>query len=372
MTQSRPFHLLLLPGDGIGVEVLSETRRVIDWFAAHRGLAFSFEEDLLGGACYDRHGTFCRDETVAKARAADAVLVGAVGGPRWDVLEIAGSPSDKDGLMRLRQALDLYANPRPLRAYPALADCVTLKPEVVAGVDIIVLRELCGGVLFGEPRGIERLADGSERGFDTGAYSTGEIERIARVGFELARGRRGRVTSVDKSNVMEAGVLWRRVVTRVGARDYPDIALTHLYTDNAAYQMMRDPRAFDVILADNLFGDILSDLGAAIAGSLGLLPSACFSGLGGGRAQPALYEPVHGSAPDIAGRGIANPLGAILSFALMLRYSLGAPAEAKALEAAVGRALEGGTRTRDLGGRASSRDMTDAVLAALDRRATAA
>ena len=264
--------LLALAGDGIGPEVVGAGLSVLDHLCRSEGLALEVEEDLLGGACWDRHGTFCRDQTVAKAREVDGVLVGAVGGPKWDSLDVAGGPADKDGLVRLRQELDVFAGLRPARHLPALGHVVPFKPERVIGADIMVLRELCAGIYFGAPRGIETRDDGIVQGIDANLYTAPQIERVARVGFELARRRRGKLTSVDKANVMESGVLWRRIVTELGGRDYPDVALNHLFADNGLYQVVRDPLAFDVILGDNLFGDLFSDLAGSIAGSLGSCP----------------------------------------------------------------------------------------------------
>ena len=371
---NQPKALLVLAGDGIGPEVTAEALRVLDWFAVRRGLALDIGEDLVGGDCYERHGVFLTDAAVARARAADAVLFGAEGGSRWDTPDLEGAPEDKSGLVRLRRELDLFANLRPVKPFPALADASTLKPAVIAGVDLIIVRELTGGIYFGEPRGIEDLGDGVRRGVDTQVYTSPEIERVARAAFELARARRAKLCSVDKANVMESGILWRDVVTRLGAEDYADVALDHLYADNCAMQLVRDPAQFDVLVTDNLFGDILSDGAAMIAGSLGMLPSASLGAPDETGRRLALYEPVHGSAPDIAGRGVANPLAAILSVALMLRHSFAREADATLLEQAVGAALDGGARTADIAGPGgapgntivSTREMGDAVLAALD------
>jgi 3-isopropylmalate dehydrogenase len=346
--------LLLLPGDGIGPEVIDEVRRV----AAVLTPDLVLEERDYGGMCYDKHGAPVQDETVELALKSDAVLMGAVGGPQW-----ANAPRDKRpeaGLLRLRKEMQVFANLRPALCFDALADASSLKREIVAGLDIVIVRELTGGVYFGEPRGIETLADGQKRGFDTQVYTTSEIERVSRVAFELARGRGNRVTSCEKSNVMESGLLWREVVTDLHAREYADVTLEHMLADNAAMQLVRNPRQFDVILTDNLFGDILSDAASQATGSLGLLPSAAL-----GASGPGLYEPIHGSAPDIAGKGVANPLAAILSFEMALRWSLGEAEKADRLFAAVNAALDGGARTRDLGGSLSTRQMGDAVLAAL-------
>ena len=347
--------LLLLPGDGIGPEVCAEVRRV----AAALTPDIAVDEALYGGASFDAHGVPLTEDVLARALASDAVLLGAVGGPRW--AGVARPLRPEAGLLRLRQEMQVFANLRPALCFDALADASSLKRDIVAGLDIMIVRELIGGVYFGCPRGIETLPDGQRRGFDTQVYETSEIERVARVAFELARGRKNRVTSVEKSNVMESGVLWREVVTALHARDYADVALDHMYADNAAMQLIRAPTQFDVIVTDNLFGDLLSDAAAQATGSLGMLPSAALGEAG----QPGLYEPIHGSAPDIAGTGVANPLAAILSFEMALRWSLGHGDAADRLFAAVGRALDGGARTRDLGGTLTTRAMGDAVLAAL-------
>ena len=347
--------LLLLPGDGIGPEVIGEVRRV----AAALTPDLTLDERDFGGISYDRHGVPITEEAIATALASDAVLMGAVGGPQW-----AGNPRDKRpemGLLGLRKAMDVYANLRPALCFDALADASSLKRELVAGLDIMFVRELTGGVYFGQPRGIETLPDGQRRGFDTQVYTTSEIERVSRVAFELARGRRNKVHSLEKSNVMESGLLWREVVTDLHKRDYADVQLEHMLADNAAMQLVRQPTQFDVLLTDNLFGDVLSDAAAQLTGSLGMLPSAALGAAG----APGLYEPIHGSAPDIAGQGVANPLAAILSFEMALRWSLKRPAEADRLFAAVEAALAAGARTRDLGGTLSTVEMGDAVLKAL-------
>ena len=347
--------LLLLPGDGVGPEVTAQARRVAERIAPD----LVIEERLFGGAAYEVEGAPLSDETLAAAKASDAVLMGAVGGPQW-----AGAPRQlrpEAGLLGLRTGMAVYANLRPALCFEALADASTLKRDVVQGLDIMIVRELTGGVYFGQPRGIEVLADGQKRGVDTQVYTTSEIERVSRVAFELARGRRGKVTSCEKSNVMETGLLWREVVTALHARDYGDVTLEHMLADNAAMQLVKNPRQFDVILTDNLFGDILSDEAAQLTGSLGMLPSAAIGEPG----KPGLYEPIHGSAPDIAGQGLANPLASILSLQMALRWSLGRPEAADRLGAAVSAALNSGARTRDIGGTLSTREMGDAVLASL-------
>jgi len=347
--------LLLLPGDGIGPEVTRQARRVAEAIAPDLAIA----EAPFGGASFDALGAPLTDETLAAAKAAKAVLMGAVGGPRWK-----DAPRDKRpeaGLLGLRAGMGVFANLRPAICFQPLADASSLKRELVEGLDLMIVRELTGGVYFGQPRFIEDLPGGGRRGVDTQVYTTAEIERIARVAFELARGRRNKVTSAEKSNVMETGLLWRQVVTDLHAREYADVELEHILADNAAMQIVKNPKQFDVMVTDNLFGDILSDAAAQLTGSLGMLPSAALGAPG----TPGLYEPIHGSAPDIAGKGIANPLAAILSFEMALRWSLGRPELADRLFAAVNRALEGGARTPDLGGTLTTVAMADAVLAEL-------
>jgi len=347
--------LLLLPGDGIGPEVCTEVRKI----AAALTNDLTIDEKVYGGASFDKHGTPLTDDALQAALASDAVLMGAVGGPQW-----ANAPRHlrpEAALLTLRKEMDVYANLRPALCFDALADASSLKREVVAGLDIMIVRELTGGVYFGTPRGIDTLPDGQRRGYDTQVYTTSEIERVARVAFELARGRRHKVTSAEKSNVMESGVLWREVVTDLHKRDYADVELEHMLADNAAMQLVRRPTQFDVLVTDNLFGDILSDAAAQLTGSLGMLPSAALGAAG----KPGLYEPIHGSAPDIAGQGVANPLAAILSFEMALRWSLDQAEAADRLYAAVIKALEGGARTRDIGGQLSTAQMGDAVIKAL-------
>lgn len=359
--------LLILPGDGIGPEVMAEVRKVIAWYGANRDLGFDLSEDLVGGCAYDKHGKPLSDETMAKAQDADAVLLGAVGGPQYDNLEFKLKP--EQGLLRLRKEMDLYANLRPAQCFDALADFSSLKPEVVGGLDIMIVRELTSGVYFGEPRGIEKV--GNERvGINTQRYTESEIARVARSAFELARRRSNKVCSMEKANVMESGVLWREVVTEVHAAEYSDVELSHMYADAGAMQLTRWPKQFDVIVTDNLFGDLLSDLAAMLTGSLGMLPSASLGApMENGRPK-ALYEPVHGSAPDIAGQGKANPIACILSFAMALRYSFDEGDEAARLEAAVEAVLADGVRTFDLmgpegGSSVSTTAMGDAIVAKL-------
>ncbi|MHA3979482.1 3-isopropylmalate dehydrogenase [Halovulum sp. GXIMD14794] len=359
--------LLILPGDGIGPEVMTEVRKVIDWFNA-QGQDFEVSEDLVGGCAYDKHGTPLTDETMAKAQDVDAVLLGAVGGPKYDTLDFSVKP--ERGLLRLRKEMDLYANLRPAQCFDALADFSSLKKDVVSGLDIMIIRELTSGVYFGEPRGI--IQEGNERvGINTQRYTESEIERVARSGFEMARKRNNKLCSMEKANVMESGVLWREVVQKIGDTEYPDVELSHMYADAGAMQLTRWPKQFDVIVTDNLFGDLLSDLAAMLTGSLGMLPSASLGApMANGRPK-ALYEPVHGSAPDIAGQGKANPIACILSFAMALRYSFDMGAEADKLESAINTVLAQGLRTADLigeEGRApvSTSEMGDAIIAALN------
>jgi 3-isopropylmalate dehydrogenase len=347
--------LLLLPGDGIGPEVTAQVRRV----AAAIAPDLSLDERPFGGISFDQLGSPLTDETLAAAKASRAVLTGAVGGPKWK-----DAPRDKRpeaGLLGLRAGMGVFANLRPALCFQPLADASSLKRELVEGLDFMIVRELTGGVYFGQPRFIEDLPGGGRRGVDTQVYTTAEIERIARVAFELARGRRNKVSSAEKSNVMETGLLWREVVTDLHAREYADVQLEHILADNAAMQIVKNPKQFDVMVTDNLFGDILSDAAAQLTGSLGMLPSAALGAPG----TPGLYEPIHGSAPDIAGKGIANPLAAILSFEMALRWSLDRGELAGKLFAAVNRALEKGARTPDLGGTLTTVQMGDAVLAEL-------
>ena len=336
--------ILLLPGDGIGPEVIDELVRVMDWFSSNRGIEFDIHKDDIGGAAYDRYGTPLSDDTLAIAKEVDAVVMGAVGGPQWDNVERHLRP--EAGLLTLRKELDLFANLRPATCMPALAAASSLKQDLVSGLDILILRELTAGVYFGEPRGIETMPDGRRRALDTQVYFESEIERLVRVGFELAAKRGKKVHSVEKANVMESGVFWREIATRVG-KDYPDITLEHMYADNCAMQLVRQPKQFDVIATDNLFGDILSDCAAMLTGSLGMLPSASLGAEVNGK-RAALYEPVHGSAPDIAGQGKANPLATILSFAMCLRFSLNRNTDADLLETAVDNILARSIRTVDI------------------------
>ena len=354
--------ILILPGDGIGPEIVAEAVKVLEHLRRHHGLAVELEQALVGGAAIDATGAPLPEETLALARAADAVLLGAVGGPRWESLEIAVRP--EKGLLGLRAGLALFANLRPALLFPQLAAASTLKAEVVSGLDLMIVRELTGGIYFGQPRGIRTLENGEREGFNTLVYRESEIERIGRAAFEIARRRGRRVCSVDKANVLECTELWREVMERVAA-DYPDVSLSHMYVDNAAMQLVRAPKQFDVMVTTNMFGDILSDCAAMLTGSIGMLPSAALDAAGKG-----MYEPIHGSAPDIAGQGIANPLATILSVAMLLRYSLGEAALAQRVERAVNTVLDQGLRTADIHTpgtrRVSTAEMGDGVVAALD------
>jgi len=360
--------LLMLPGDGIGPEVMGEVRRVVDWMDKRRAVSFDVTEDLVGGAAIDAHGIPLADATMDKAMNVDAVLLGAVGGPKWDELPFERKP--ERGLLRLRKEMQLYANLRPALCFEALVQASSLKPEIVAGLDIMIVRELTGGVYFGEPRGIEDLGDGERRGINTQVYTTSEIRRVAKVAFELARKRRNKVTSSEKANVMESGVLWREEVTKLHQESFADVELDHMYADNAAMQLVRNPKQFDVIVTDNLFGDILSDAAAMLTGSLGMLPSASLGDVDESGRRRALYEPVHGSAPDIAGQGKANPLATILSFAMALRYTFDLPEDADLVEQAVQKVLAQGIRTADImsdgATLVSTEAMGQAVLKELD------
>jgi 3-isopropylmalate dehydrogenase len=360
--------LLILAGDGIGPEVMDQVKRIITWYGEKRNLNFDVSEDLVGGAAYDKHGTPLHDDTMAKAQAADAVLLGAVGGPKYDELDFSVKP--ERGLLRLRKEMDLFSNLRPAQCFDALADFSSLKKELVAGLDIMIVRELTSGVYFGEPRGIFE-ENGERVGINTQRYTESEIDRVARSAFELARRRGNKVCSMEKANVMESGILWREVVQRVHDEDYPDVELSHMYADNGAMQLVRAPKQFDVIVTDNLFGDILSDCAAMLTGSLGMLPSASLGAPGENGRPKAMYEPVHGSAPDITGQGKANPIACTLSFAMALRYSFDQGDEATRLETAVEKVLADGVRTADLmgpegGTPVSTTEMGDAILAALD------
>ena len=359
--------LLILAGDGIGQEVMAEVQKIIGWYGDKRGLKFDVSEDLIGGAAYDAHGEPLTDATMEKAQAVDAVMLGAVGGPKYDELPFEVKP--ERGLLRIRKEMDLFSNLRPAQCFEALADFSSLKKDIVAGLDIMIVRELTSGSYFGEPRGI--FTENNERvGINTQRYTESEIDRVARSAFELAMRRNKKLTSMEKANVMESGILWREVVTEIG-KEYPEVALEHMYADNGAMQLVRAPKQFDVILTDNLFGDLLSACAAMLTGSLGMLPSASLGApMESGRPK-ALYEPVHGSAPDIMGQNKANPCACVLSFAMALRYSFDQGAEADRLEKAVNDVLGKGIRTGDLmqadgGTPASTTEMGDAIIAELD------
>lgn len=364
---SNAYNILIVAGDGIGPEVMGEMRRVIDWFGQSRGLQVTIAEDLVGGCSYDKHGVAATDAMIDKALAADAVMLGAVGGPKWAKVSYDKRP--EAGLLRLRKDLQLFANLRPAQCFKALSAASSLKPELVEGLDLLFVRELTGGVYFGEPRGIETLSDGSRRGVNTQVYTTEEIRRVARVAFDLAGKRGGKVTSAEKSNVMESGLLWREEVQWVHDNEYPGIKLDHMLADNCAMQLVRAPKQFDVIVTDNLFGDILSDEAAMLTGSLGMLPSASLGAADANGKRHALYEPIHGSAPDIAGQGVANPLASILSFAMALRYSFDRGEDADLLEKAVEQVLGNGIRTADIAAPGTAKvgtsAMGDAVLKVL-------
>ncbi len=338
--------ILSLPGDGIGPEVMRQVDRVIEWFDKRRIASFDVSEDLVGGAAFDKYGTPLAEETMKKAMEVDAVLFGAVGGPKWDNLPFAQKP--ERGLLRLRKDMDLFANLRPAMVFEPLIGASTLKPEIIRGLDMLIIRELTGGVYFGEPRGVTTLPDGTRRGVNTQVYTTPEIIRVARVAFELAAKRSNRVCSVEKANVMESGQLWREEVQKLHDAEYRGVELSHMYADNCAMQLVRNPKQFDVIVTDNLFGDLLSDCAAMLTGSLGMLPSASLGAADSSGRRKALYEPVHGSAPDIAGKDSANPLACILSFAMMLRYSFDMKDEADLVEKAVNNTLARGVRTGDI------------------------
>jgi 3-isopropylmalate dehydrogenase len=364
------YNLLLLAGDGIGPEVMAEVKRLLGFYAK-RGIAdFRTEDGLVGGAAYDAHKVAITEATMARAHGCDAVIFGAVGGPKWDKVPFEARP--EAGLLRLRKELGLFANIRPAIVYPALADASSLKREAVEGLDIIILRELTGGVYFGEPKTITDLGNGQKRAIDTQVYDTYEIERIARVGFELARKRRNKVTSMEKRNVMKTGVLWHEVVGQVHDRDYKDVQLEHMLADAGGMQLVRWPKQFDVIVTDNLFGDMLSDVAAMLTGSLGMLPSASLGELDPKtKRRKAMYEPVHGSAPDIAGKGMANPIAMLASFAMAMRYSFNMGEEADRLEAAIAAALDKGLRTADIKSEGctivSTAEMGEAIVGELEK-----
>jgi 3-isopropylmalate dehydrogenase len=365
------YSLLILPGDGIGPEVMRQVRRVIEWMERKRGLSFQLSEALVGGCSIDAHGVPLTPQVLEKAKNVDAVMLGAVGGPKWDGGKVAFEIRPEAALLALRKELGLFANLRPATVFDALVDASTLKAEVVKGLDIMIVRELTGGVYFGEPRGISDLPNGERIGVNTQTYTTSEIRRVAAVAFELARKRKNKVHSVEKCNVMESGLLWRQEVIRLHQEQYADVELEHMLADNCAMQLLKNPKQFDVIVTDNLFGDMLSDEASMLTGSLGMLPSASLGAPDADGKRKAMYEPIHGSAPDIAGRDIANPLATLLSFAMALRYSFDLEAEAVMIETAVQRLLAGGLRTADIMqpgmARCSTTVMGDTVLRELDK-----
>ena len=367
MIKVKKRKILLLPGDGIGQEVVAEVKKIIQWFNSKKSLDFDIDEDLVGGAAYDKHKNPITDEVFYKALESEAVILGAVGGPKYDNLEFSKRP--ERALLKLRKELKLFANLRPAICFKQLVDASSLKPEIVSGLDIMIVRELTGGIYFGEPRGIKLIENGERRGINTHSYTTNEIIRVARVAFELAKKRGKKVTSCDKSNVMEAGVLWREEVQYLKDKEFKDIELNHMLADNCAMQLLRNPKQFDVIVTDNLFGDILSDEASMLTGSLGLLPSASLGAKDKNGNIRSMYEPVHGSAPDIAGKGIANPIASILSFAMALKYSLNLDKEADILENAVQEVLDEGLRTKDIISKGmkevSTSQMGDAIISKL-------
>ncbi len=364
MSQSS-FRILVLPGDGVGPEVMEHAVRILKHVEAQSDTHFDLEYALAGGCAIDAHGTPLLDETMERARASHAVLFGSVGGPKWEGLGFNLRP--EIAILRLRKELNLFANLRPATLFTPLIDASTLKPEVIGGLDLMIVRECAGGLYFGEPRGIETLRNGGKRGFNTETYSTQEIERVGRVAFQLASDRRNQVCSVEKANVTESGLVWREVMSALHTREFPDVTFRHMYADNCAMQLVRAPRQFDVIVTGNMFGDILSDLASMLTGSLGMLPSATIGATKAELFNPAIYEPIHGSAPDIAGKGIANPMAQILSVAMMLRLSLGMPKQAAQVEQACIHALAAGARTPDLGGDLCTAQVGDAILAQLER-----
>jgi 3-isopropylmalate dehydrogenase len=364
--------LLLLAGDGIGPEVMAEVKKLIAWMNARKLAVFETEDELVGGACYDAHKVSITDATMAKAYAADAVIFGAVGGPKWDKVPYEVRP--EAGLLRLRKDLALYANLRPAVTYPALADASSLKRELVEGLDVMILRELTGGVYFGEPKTITDLGNGQKRAVDTQVYDTYEIERIGRVAFELARKRRNKVTSMEKRNVMKTGVLWNEVMTGLHQREFKDVQLEHILADAGGMMLVRNPKQFDVVVTDNLFGDMLSDVAAMLTGSLGMLGSASLGDIDPKtRKRKALYEPVHGSAPDIAGKGVANPIAMLASFGMALRYSFAMGREADMIDRAIAATLDKGLRTADIKSDGTTlvgtKEMGDAIIAEMERLA---
>ena len=338
--------ILVLPGDGIGVEVMQEVLNIINWMAKYKSISFDISERLVGGAAYDQEGDSISEITMDEALKADAVLFGAVGGSKWDDVERTKRP--EAALLRLRKELDLFANLRPAVVFDALANSSSLKLDIVKGLDILILRELTSGVYFGQPRGIEKISENEEKAVDTQSYTTSEVTRIGKVAFDLAKKRDNKITSVEKSNVMETGMFWRNIITSLHRNEFSEVNLDHMLADNCAMQLVRNPKQFDVILTDNLFGDLLSDIAAMLTGSLGMLPSASLGAINQNGKRAAMYEPVHGSAPDIAGQGKANPLAMIMSFAMMLKYSFNMNDDSDLLEKAVQKVLLKGFRTADI------------------------
>jgi len=367
MSKVKKRKILLLPGDGVGPEVVAEVKKIIEWFNEKKSLDFETEECLVGGASYEKHKKPITDEVFYKALESETVILGAVGGPKWDNLEFSKRP--ERGLLKLRKELKLFANLRPAICFDQLIDASSLKPEIVSGLDIMIVRELTGGIYFGEPRGIKPIENGERKGINTHTYTSSEIIRVAKVAFELAQKRNKKVTSCDKSNVMEAGILWREEVQKVKDEEYPDVELSHMLADNCAMQLLRNPKQFDVIVTDNLFGDILSDEAAMLTGSLGLLPSASLGAKDKNGKIRSMYEPAHGSAPDIAGTGKANPIATILSFSMALRYTLDLDKEADNLDQAVQKVLDDGLRTKDILSKGkkevSTSQMGDAIISKL-------
>ena len=367
MIKVKKRKFLLLPGDGIGPEVVGEVKKIIQWFNKNKSLDFEIDEDLAGGVSYDKHGTPITDEVFYKALECEAIILGAVGGPKWDDVEFSKKP--ERALLKLRKELKLFANLRPAICFKQLVDASTLKPEIISGLDIMIVRALTGGIYFGEPRGIKPIDNGERKGINTHSYTTSEIQRVARVAFDLAKKRKNKVTSCEKSNVMEAGLLWKEEVQELHDKEFKDVELNHMLADNCAMQLLRYPKQFDVIVTDNLFGDMLSDQASMLTGSLGLLPSASLGAKNKEGKARAMYEPIHGSAPDIAGKGIANPIATILSFAMALRYSLDLDKEADALEKAVQSVLDEGLRTKDILSKGtkevSTSKMGDAIISKL-------
>ena len=369
MIKVKKRKILLLPGDGIGPEVIEEVKKIIYWFNKNKSLDFEIDQDLAGGCSYDKHGTPITDEVFYKALESEVVMLGAVGGPKWDNLDFSKKP--ERALLKLRKELKLFANLRPAICFKQLVDASSLKPEIVSGLDIMIVRELTGGIYFGEPRGIKPIDNGERKGVNTHTYTSSEIARVARVAFDLAKKRNNKVTSCEKSNVMEAGQLWREEVTETHKNEFKEVKLEHMLADNCAMQLLRNPKQFDVIVTDNLFGDILSDEAAMLTGSLGLLPSASLGAKDKNGNMRSMYEPVHGSAPDIAGKNLANPIATILSFSMALKYSLNLEKEAKEIDTAVQSVLDMGLRTKDIYSKGnkevSTTAMGDAIIAQLQK-----